>query len=106
MTTRRKKKPREVTAADAADPDFEVREGDKLFVSWGGGKVSLAGTFSSVDLPMVTITRGLHEGDDLAAEVERSMNFIENAGKRHAQAKLRWFADAVRSAEKRAKGRG
>lgn len=96
--------PKEVTAADLSDPTFEVREGDRLVVHYAGAKVSIAGTYSSVELDGATYSRTMLEGDDAGEQFDRIYGYLKKKTEAVARAKLTWFADQCRRAEARAKG--
>lgn len=96
--------PSEIGKAEAFDPTFEAREGDRLVVSYAGAKVAFEGTYSSVECPGGTYSRTLLEGDDPAVEYERIYAFLKGRSEKHAREKLTWFSDQVKKANARARG--
>lgn len=95
---------RELTHDDIVDPAFEVREGDTLSVTYNGAKVSINGTYSSVELDGAHYKRTLREGDDPGEEFERIYTFLKTRSEARARAKLTHFVDQIRKADARAQG--
>lgn len=93
---------RELTVEDIDEPGFEAREGDKLFVMYGGAKIALSGSYSSVELPAFSYTRELRAGDDPKEEADRLLAFLKGRTEAHGRQKAQWFADLLNAAKKRA----
>ncbi len=81
---------------------FEVREGDRLSVTYAGAKLQIV-QFNTVELDGAFYSRTLKPGDDPAAEWDRIYAFLRDKALAGAREKLATFADELKRARARAK---
>lgn len=91
-----------LTRAEATDPGFEVREGDRLTVMYHGAKLQIA-PYNSVELDGGIYSRTLLPGDDLEEQWDRIHTYLERKALERARAKLRSFSDELRIARENVK---
>ena len=92
-----------VVFKDRPPEGFEAREGDVLFVSYSGAKLSIA-QYSNVELDSASYSRKLRDGDNVAEEWDRVYTFLKNKAVAGAKEKLRTYADELNRARLRARG--
>lgn len=108
-TRRKKSNPepegREVTREEAADPGFEVRDGDRLTIVYGGVKLQIA-PYSSVELDSSYYSRTLEAGDDVAEQYDRIRDFLNAKATEKAREKLALYAGELNAAKRKANASG
>lgn len=94
---------REVTRTDLDDPGFEIREGDRLTVVYGGVKLQIA-PYSSVEIDSAYYSRTLEPGDDPHEQYERIRAFLDKKTTEKAREKLALYAGELARAKRKAAG--
>lgn len=94
---------RDVTREDLDDPGFEVREGDRLTVVYGGVKLQIA-PYSSVEIDSAYYSRTLEPGDDPHEQFDRIRAFLNKKTTEKAREKLALYAGELAAAKRKARG--
>ena len=94
---------RDVTRDDLDDPGFEVREGDRLTIVYGGVKLQIA-PYSSVEIDSAYYSRTLEPGDDPHEQFDRIRAFLNKNTIEKAREKLALYAGELLAAKRRASG--
>lgn len=93
--------PREFFERPSAN--FEVREGDRLTVSFNAAKLQIA-PFSTVELDGGIYSRSLEPGDDPVEQWDLIYGYLKTRALNVAREKLATFADELAKAKLRATG--
>ena len=95
---------RVVTHADIIEDEFVIREGDTMSVQYGGAKVSIKNSYSSVELDGCFFHRKLHPGDNAIEQHDKIYAFLKTQSEKHARPKLEEFLGILRAAVIEQKG--
>jgi len=98
---RRVKKPIQEEAREIEKrppPGFEVREGDRLTVTYGSAKLSIA-SYSSVETDSAYYSRTLNPGDDAQEQWDTIYAFLERECQAVMRRKLKAFVDEYKNAK-------
>lgn len=89
---------RVVTHADIIEDEFVIREGDTMSVQYGGAKVSIKNSYSSVELDGCFFHRKLRPGDNAIEQHDKIYAFLKAQSEKHARPKLEEFMSILRRA--------
>lgn len=92
---------REAATRQEASDLLEVRDGDRLTVTFNGVKLQIA-PYSTVELDGAIYSRTLLPGDDAVAQWDRIYRFLRDNAIKEARRKLADFSDELAAARKRA----
>jgi hypothetical protein len=82
------------------EPGFEVRDGDKLTVMYGGVKLGIA-PYSTVELDSSIYSRILEPGDDPVEQWDKIYLYLKEQCLKVAREKLKTFSEELRAAKQR-----
>ena len=92
---------RKVEAGSAGS--LKAREGDKITVTIGGAKLSIA-AYSTVETDGAIYERALRDGEDAGEQFDAVHSFLRRRVEEVMRAKLATFSDELAKAKTRARG--